>query len=254
METRFHDYADGETTCEAYVAHDPSIGGRRPVVLVFHAWGGQDDFSRAKAEHLAALGYLGVAIDMYGKGRRGSSPEENGRLMAPFVQDRNLLLRRATAGWSFAREHPLASEQAIGAIGFCFGGMCVLDLARVGRSGLQAVVSFHGLLGAPAGVEPPSRPMHARVLACHGWNDPMARPADFEAFALEMTSAKCDWNAMVFGHRGHAFTNPAANDPDGGMRHCPLAERRAFAAMADFLHECLRKPSKAAIGACPVPA
>lgn len=254
METQFLDYADGDVSCEAYVAHDPSVSGRRPVVLVFHAWAGQDDFARAKAEHLARLGYLGVAVDMYGKGRRGSSPEENGRLMTPFVQDRNLLLRRASAAWNFARHHPLADELAMGAIGFCFGGMCVLDLARAGRPGLKGVVSFHGLLGAPAGVEKGARPLHAHVLACHGWNDPMAKPSDFEAFASEMTAAGCDWNALVFGHRGHAFTNPQAADAKSGMQHCPLAERRAFAAMADFLHECLRQPSKAVMGACPVPA
>jgi dienelactone hydrolase len=254
METQFLDYADGDTTCEAYVAHDISVSGRRPVVLVFHAWGGQDDFARSKAERLAKLGYLGVAIDMYGKGRRGSSPEENGRLMTPFVQDRSLLLRRASAGWNFARHHPLANEHAMGAIGFCFGGMCALDLARAGRPGLQGVVSFHGLLGAPVGVEPGARPMHARVLACHGWNDPMARPADFEAFAREMTLAGCDWNALVFGHRGHAFTNPVAADAKNGMQHCPRAERRAFAAMEDFLHECLRAPVHAPVGVCPIPA
>jgi dienelactone hydrolase len=81
----------------------------------------------------------------------------------------------------------------------------------------------------------------------------MAKPADFQAFAAEMTEAGCDWNAMVFGHRGHAFTNPAAGDPRGGMQYCPLAERRAFAAMADFLNECLREPMKTPVGACPVP-
>ncbi len=254
METELLDYADGDLVCEAYVAHDPSTTGSRPVVLVFHAWAGQDDFARAKAEHLARLGYLGVAVDMYGKGRRGGTVEQNSALMTPFMKDRSMLLRRASAAWNFARHHPLADAHRMGAIGFCFGGLCAMDLARAGRAGLQGVVSFHGLLHAPTGMEAGPRPMHARVLACHGWNDPMARPADFEAFGREMTERGCDWNAMVFGHRGHAFTNPQAADPKGGMQFCPLAERRAMAAMQDFLHECLVAPSKASVGACPVPA
>lgn len=254
MQTQQLDYADGELACEAYVAHDPSISGPRPVVLVFHAWGGQDDFARSKAEMLARHGYLGVAVDMYGKGRRGETPEQCSALMMPFVHDRGLLLRRASAACHFARHHPLADGHRMGAIGFCFGGMCALDVARAGVTGIKAAVSFHGLLGAPTGVTAGPRPMQARVLACHGWNDPMAKPVDFQAFAGEMTAAGCDWNALVFGHRGHAFTNPKAADAAGGMQYCERAERRAFAAMADLLHECLVVQPAASLGACPVPA
>ena len=254
MQTELLDYADGELACEAYVAHDPSITGPRPVVLVFHAWGGQDDFARSKAEMLARHGYLGVAVDMYGKGRRGETPEQCSALMMPFVHDRAMLLRRASAACHFARHHPLADGHRMGAIGFCFGGMCALDVARAGVPGIKGVVSFHGLLGAPSGVQVGPRPMHARVLVCHGWNDPMAKPVDFQAFAGEMTAAGCDWNALVFGQRGHAFTNPKSGDAAGGMQYCERAERRSFAAMADLLHECLVAQPSAALGACPVPA
>jgi dienelactone hydrolase len=221
---------------------------------VFHAWGGQDDFARAKAQMLARMGYLGVAVDMYGKGRRGETPEQCGALMTPFVQDRALLLRRAEAACAFARHHPLADGQRMGAIGFCFGGMCALDLARADVQGIRGVVAFHALLGAPSGVPAAPRPMRARVLACHGWNDPMARPADFQAFADEMTASGGDWNALVFGQRGHAFTNPKAGDPSGGMQYCQRAERHALAAMREFLDECLRAESVAPMGSCPVPA
>ena len=254
METTFTDYADGTLACEAYVAHDPAVRGPRPVVLVFHAWGGQDDFARAKAEHLARLGYLAVCVDMYGKGVRPSGPDACAAAMTPFVKDRSLLLRRASAAWNFVRHHPLADTQRMGAIGFCFGGMCVLDLARAGMPGLRGVVSFHGLLGAPAGVTPGARPMHARVLAAHGWNDPFAKPADFNAFAAEMSGAGADWTSLVLGQRGHAFMNQGAADPAAGMCFCPRAERRALAAMADFLDECLRGDTKTPMGACPMPA
>lgn len=248
------DYTDGTLACEAFVSHDASISGKRPVVLVFHAWAGQDDFARSKAEFLAQLGYHGVAVDMYGKGRRGHSTEENAALMGPFMQDRGMLLRRAVAAMDMAKRHPLADDQRIGAIGFCFGGLCALDLARARLDGVKGVVSFHGLLSPPNPGTQDTRPMSTRVLVCHGWNDPFAKPADMLAFADEMTRAGCDWNAMVFGSRGHAFTNPLATDPSSGMQFCMLADRRAFACMKDFLHECFVLHPSAAMGACPVPA
>ena len=254
METTFTDYADGSLACEAYVAHDPSIRGPRPAVMVFHTWAGQDDFARAKAEHLARLGYLGIAVDMYGKGVRPQGHDACAAAMTPFVKDRALLLRRASAAWNFARHHPLADAHRLGAIGLCFGGMCVLDIARAGLAGLECVVSFHGLLGAPEGVPADARPMHARVLACHGWNDPFAKPADFNAFAAEMSAAGADWTALAFGQRGHAFMNQGAADPANGMRFCEVAERRSLAAMADFLDASLRSAPRASIGACAVPA
>lgn len=253
METGFHDYMDDSLACEAYVARDTSVQERRPVVMVFHTWAGQDDFARAKAEHLARLGYLGVAVDMYGKGVRPQGHDACAAAMTPFVKDRSLLLKRASAAWNFARHHPMADPHRIGAIGFCFGGMCVLDIARAGLAGLQGVVSFHGLLGAPEGVAAGARPMRARVLACHGWNDPFAKPADFNAFAAEMSAAGADWTSLVLGQRGHAFMNQGAADPANGMCFCPRAERRSLAAMADFLDECLRAP-ELGLGACPAPA
>jgi dienelactone hydrolase len=254
METGFHDYMDGSLACEAYVARDSPVEGKRPVVLVFHTWAGQDDFARAKVEHLARLGYLGVAVDMYGKGVRPQGHDACAAAMTPFVKDRALLLRRASAAWNFARHHPLADAHRIGAIGFCFGGMCALDIARAGLAGLQGVVSFHGLLGAPEGVQAGGRPMHSRVLACHGWNDPFAKPADFNAFAAEMSAAGADWTSLVLGQRGHAFMNQGAADPANGMCFCPRAERRSLAAMADFLDECLRGDASMPIGACPRPS
>ena len=254
METEFLPYSDGDVACEAYVARDPSKSGPRPAVLVFHAWGGQDDFARAKAEHLARLGYLGVAIDMYGKGLRPDTQEACAKAMTPFVQDRALLLRRACAAWNFVRHHPLADTHRMGAIGFCFGGMCVLDIARAGLPGLCGVVSFHGLLGAPAGLKQGPRPMQARVLVAHGWNDPFAKPAEFNAFATEMTQAGADWTGLVLGQRGHAFMNQGAANPAAGMNFCNRAEQRALAAMADFLDECLHRDASVPVGACPVPA
>lgn len=251
MHTEFIDYSDGGTTLEAYVAYDPSKSGPRPVVIVSHAWSGQEDFARGYAERFARLGYLGFALDMYGKGVRGSSQEENAKLMEPFVKDRALLLRRISAAVHTAKQIDKADRHRVAAIGFCFGGMCVLDLARAGVDGVVGVVSIHGLL-FPTTVPTGPRPMKTRVLACHGYNDPMGLPDAVNAFAKEMTDAGCDWTLEIFGHRGHAFTNPAADAVGGGMRYCPRAEGRTQAAMEDFLEECFAD-SQPPIGNVPKP-
>lgn len=237
MHTEFIDYAEGEATLEGYIAFDPSKSGPRPVVIVSHAWGGQDDIIRKYAERFADHGYVGFALDMYGKGRRGGSPEENAKLMEPFVKDRALLLRRISAAVNTVKQHDKVDRHRIAAIGFCFGGMCVLDLARAGLEGVVGVVSIHGLL-MPTSVKPGPRPMKTRVLACHGYNDPMVLPDAVDAFAREMTDAGADWTMMMFGHRGHAFTHPEVNNPEGGMRYCERAEGRTLAAMDHFLKEC----------------
>lgn len=252
MHTEFIDYSDGEATLEGYVAYDPSKSGPRPVVLVSHAWDGQNDFARKYAERLAGQGYLGFALDMYGKGVRGTTPEQNAKLMEPFVKDRSLLLRRIAAAVHTAREFDRSDRHRIAAIGFCFGGMCVLDLARAGLDGVVGVVSFHGLL-APTTARPGPRPMKARVLACHGYNDPMGRPEAVIAFAKEMTDAGCDWTMMMFGARGHAFMNPVAQMPAQGFQFCERAEHRAIAAMDSFLAECFAH-TQLNWGAVPVPA
>ncbi|MCE9618288.1 MAG: dienelactone hydrolase family protein [Planctomycetes bacterium] len=253
MQTEIISYADDRMEYEGYAAFDDAERDRRPGVLIFHAWAGQDAFARLQAEKLAALGYVGFAVDMYGKGRRGNSTEENAALMQPLVQDRALLLSRAQAALNTLRHHPRVDRHRIAAIGFCFGGLCAMDVARAGLEGVRSVVSFHGLLGAPSGVTAGAKPLHTKILALHGWNDPMAKPADVLAWAKELTDSGCDWTLEAYGHRGHAFTNPQATDAAGGMQFCPLANRRAFAAMEDFLRETLAESPAASWAKCPVP-
>ncbi len=236
MHSETLDYSDGTTTMEAYLAFDRSRQGPRPVVVICHAWAGQDDFARSRAEHMASLGYLGFALDVYGKGRRGNSPQENAALMEPFVKDRGMLLSRLRAAVHTARHHDRADLHRVAVMGYCFGGLCALDVARAGLEGVVGAVSFHGLF-APSPLPPGPRPMRTRVLALHGWNDPMVRPDAVLGLAKELTDAGCDWTLEAYGHRGHAFTNQAANDPQGGMRYCPRAERRANAAAEEFLRE-----------------
>jgi len=233
METTTVEYHDGDTLLEGYLAHDGS-SGKKPAVLVAHAWGGRDTFECQKAEALAELGYVGFAIDNYGKGILGTSMEENSALMAPFLEDRGMLRQRLLAGLDTLAGLEMVDSSRIAAIGFCFGGLCVLDLARSGAD-VKGVVSFHGLFGAPENL--PNETIKAKVLALHGHDDPMVPPESVLALETEMTQAGVDWQVHAYGHTSHAFTNPQANMPDNGMIYSGNADKRSWTAMKNFLEE-----------------
>jgi dienelactone hydrolase len=203
-------------------------------VLVAHAWGGRSDYEDGKADGLAELGYAALTLDLYGKGVRGSSPEENGALMQPFLVDREMLQKRLLISLNELREQPEVDATRVAAIGFCFGGLCVLDIARTGEK-LAGVTSFHGLLGAPGNTTGNS--ISARVLVLHGWDDPMATPADVDSLAAELSAMGADWQLHAYGNTMHAFTNPAANDRDMGTVYDATADRRSWQAMTNFLDE-----------------
>jgi len=227
-------YMDGDVQLEAFFAFDDSVSGRRPAVLINHTWAGRDEFVAEKARKLAGLGYVGFAVDMYGKGILGSGPEENARLMQPLMDDRAMLQRRMQAALYAVKLLPWVDDSKIAAIGFCFGGLCVLDLARTGAD-INGVVSFHGLLSAPGNTQ--GNAIKAKVLALHGHDDPLAPPEQVLAFEQEMTAAGADWQLHAYGHTMHAFTNPVANNPDSGMVYQPVADRRSWQAMQNFLAE-----------------
>ncbi|MDZ4753861.1 MAG: dienelactone hydrolase family protein [Phycisphaerae bacterium] len=238
MHTEFISYMDGSVECEGYVAMASGLGRPTPVVLVCHAWAGQDDFARTQAEMLGRLGYIGFALDVYGKGRRGGSTDENKKLMTPFVEDRALLRGRLLAAVNTAHRLPMAHANEIAAIGFCFGGLCALDIARAGAPGVRGVVSFHGLFNAPPPAEVgPAQKMSARVLCLHGYADPMVPPEAVTALASDLTEAGADWEIDMYGHTVHAFTNPLANDPSFGTVYKQKVSDRAFAKMRLFLAE-----------------
>lgn len=232
--TNTFNYLDGDVVLEGFFAFDDALQGRRPTVLINHTWRGRDSFVEDKARELAKLGYLGFAVDMYGKGVLGNSPEENGRLMQPFMDDRGMLQQRIKAALATVRLMPWVDDSNIAAIGFCFGGLCVLDLARTGAD-LKGVVSFHGLLGAPDNIS--GQAIKAKVLALHGHDDPMGPPEQVLAFEQEMTAAGADWQVHVYGNTVHAFTNPLANTPEFGMVYQANADRRSWVAMRHFLEE-----------------
>jgi dienelactone hydrolase len=228
-------YPDGEAMCKAFFAYDESLPGSLPTVLVSHMIGGRESFVEDKARALAELGFAAFALDMYGENRRAQSIEEGRALMRPFIEDRALLRKRIVAALHAACALPQVDASRIAALGFCFGGMCVLDLARSGAD-IRGVVSMHGLLKP---TELSNGPIRAKVLALHGHDDPLAPIEDVRAFQDEMSAAKVDWQMHIYGGTMHAFTNPKAANAAGGLMYNRIAERRAWATMLDFLSEIL---------------
>jgi dienelactone hydrolase len=230
------EYRDGDALLEGFLCYDESLPGPRPAVLISHAWGGLDGFVERKARRLAWQGYACFALDNYGKGRRGTTPEECSALMTPFMNDRRMLLKRLQAGLDAAKALPIIDARRIAIMGFCFGGLCALDLAR-GNADIRGAVSFHGML-TPSGLTEPK--VRAKVLMLHGYDDPLAPPEDLLAAAKEFTDAGADWQLHAYGHTVHAFTNPVAQNRSGGMQYDEAADRRSWHALEEFLAEALK--------------
>lgn len=227
-------YLDGDVVLEGFFAFDDALSGRRPTVLINHTWAGRDEFVADKAKKLAALGYVGFAVDMYGKGVLGTNPDQCMALMQPFMVDRAMLQQRMKSALAAVRLMPWVDDSKIAAIGFCFGGLCSLDLARTGAD-IKGVVSFHGLLIPPGNTH--GNVIKAKILALHGHDDPLGPPEQVLAFEREMTEAGADWQLHAYGNTVHAFTNPLVNDPASGKVYSPDADRRSWLAMRNFLDE-----------------
>ena len=225
-------YEGIEGKFEGTVSWDTSQTGPRPGVMIAPTFKGQSGFETQKAELLAALGYVGFAIDIYGQGKRATTPEAASALMAVLNNDRALLLRHMQLATKTIRQLPQVDEHKVAAIGFCFGGKCVLDLARSGAD-IRAVVSFHGIYDPPPLAS--AEKILAAVLVLHGWEDPLSPREPTVALADELTRYGADWQIHMFGHTAHAFTNPQAQAKESGMFFNPLSAERGWGMMQGFL-------------------
>ena len=234
IQTRRIEYRDHDVLLEGYLACEDTGHDSRPGVLVSHAWAGRGEFEENKAERLAELGYVGFALDLYGKGVLGSNPEENRSLMQPLLDDRASLQQRMQLALDVLRKQKEVDGDRVAAMGFCFGGLCVLDLARTGAD-LCGAASFHGLFGAPGNTE--ANEIRAKLLIMHGWDDPMATPDQVLSLAAELTAMGADWQLHAYGNTLHAFTNPSANDAEMGTVYNADADRRSWQSLQLFLAE-----------------
>lgn len=231
MKTEEVNYLVQDKQFKAFVAYPEQQNS--PLVLIVHTWAGRDEFVQNKAIELAQEGFIAMAVDMYGDARVGASTEENQSMMAPLIEDREKLKSVITAAVETGKQLEGVDTNKIAAIGYCFGGLVVLDLARSGID-INGVVSFHGLL---MGSDISDKGIQAKVLVLHGERDPMVPLSMIDEFQQEMTEAQADWQLHSYGNAYHAFTNPDANDPDFGTQYNQNADKRSWQSMMNFFSE-----------------
>lgn len=202
-------YTSDGVNMKGYLAFDDAISDPVPGVLVVHEWWGHNEYARMRARKLAELGYVALAVDMYGEGKQASHPEDAMKFVQEVTANYDGALERFRVAMELLRSHPRTDPTKIAAIGYCFGGATVLNCARAGFD-LKAVVSFHGSLGTPRPAE--KGKVKAEVLVCHGADDPFVTPEDIEGFKKEMTDAGVTYTFTAYEGAKHSFTNPGANE------------------------------------------
>ena len=238
IHTETVEYKDGETLMEGYLAYDDAIKGKRPGVMVVHEWTGLGPYVKRRANELAELGYIAFAADIYGKGVRPKDHEEAAKVSGMYFNDRSLMRAHAKAGLEVLKNHELTDKSRIAAMGYCFGGATVLELARSGAD-IAGVVSFHGALATPNPED--AKNIKAKVLVFQGSEDPFVPQEAVLAFQNEMRKAGVDWQMVIFGGAVHSFTVPeAGNDPSKGMAYNEKADKRSWEMMKLFFKEIFR--------------
>lgn len=227
-------YKQGGTTLEGFLVYDDAIKGPRPGVLIVHQWLGLTDYEKHRAEMLAQLGYVAFCADIYGTGVRPKDAGEAGGVAGKYKNDRALLRARVNAGLETLKKSELVDVKKIAAIGYCFGGTAVIELARSGAE-LNGVVSFHGGLDSPTLAD--GKNIKCKILVCAGADDPFQKPEDLAAFQKEMHDAKVDWQMIQYGGAVHSFTQPNPGFSNPGAKYNERADRRSWADMQQFFAE-----------------
>jgi dienelactone hydrolase len=233
MKTETIEYKEGSTTCEGFAAYDEK--SKKPGVVIVPEWNGVSDYSKKRAQMLAELGYSAFVADIYGKGVRPTTMEACAAEAGKYRDNRALLRARARAALDACRKLPGTDTGKVAAIGYCFGGMAVLELARDGAD-MRGVVSFHGALNTPNAAD--AAKIKAKVLALHGADDPLVPPPEVAAFEKEMRDAKVDWQFVSYGNAVHSFTNfTIPEGTPGPVAYNKKADQRSWVAMQDFFKE-----------------
>ena len=234
IQSKTIDYMQGDTPLEGVLVWDDAVTGPRPGVLVVHQWLGLTAYEKHRAEMLAQLGYVAFCADIYGKGVHPKDTSESGALAGKYKGDRPLLRSRVKAGLDELKKSELADPSRIAAIGYCFGGTTVIELARSGAD-IKGVVSFHGGLDSPAPAD--GKNIKAKVLVLAGADDPFQKAEDLTAFESEMREAKVDWRLIFYGGAVHSFTQPDPGFSNPGAKYNERADKRSWADMKQFFAE-----------------
>ena len=237
MKTQLVEYVANGVTMEGFMVYDDAKNTPQPGVMIVPNWMGLGAFAKEKAEKLALDGYVTFAVDVYGKGVRPESPAEAGKQAGAFKGDRKLFRARLMAGLEVLLKDERTDAAKVAAIGYCFGGTGVLEMARAGAP-VAGVVSFHGGLDAAEGMEAKAGNIPSKVLVLHGASDPYVPAAQVEAFQKEMAAAKADWQMASYGGAVHAFTQKeAGDDASKGAAYQAAADARSWEAMKAFFGE-----------------
>ncbi len=234
-------YQANGTTLKGYLAYDKAVKGKRPGVLVVHEWWGHNEYARKRADMLAELGYVALAVDMYGAGKQASHPEDAQKFSSEIANNMALGRQRFEAAMELLKKQPTTNGSDIAAIGYCFGGAVVLQMAREGLD-LDAVVSFHGSLGTTQPAQPGV--VKAKILVAHGGADPFIKPEQITGFFAEMNQAEADYRFIAYSGAQHSFTNPDA-DVFGVKFNLPLkynkqADQESWQAMQAHLEKAFK--------------
>jgi len=232
--TQSVDYQQGDTALQGYLAYDDAVTTARPGVLIVHQWLGLTDYEKHRAVMLAESGYVAFCADIYGKDIRPKNIQEAGQQATKYKTDRILLRARANAGLAELKKNPLVDANRTAAIGYCFGGTTVIELARSGAE-VRGIVSFHGGLDSPTPAD--GKNIKCPVLICHGADDPFEKPADLAAFEDEMRQAGVDWRLIKYGGAVHSFTQPHVGEAIPGAQYNARADRRSWSDMKSFFGE-----------------
>ncbi len=222
MQTENVDYMGDGITMKGFIAYNDDTTVSKPVVLILPEWWGIGDYTRGRAKQLAALGYVAFAVDMYGEGKTAETPDEAGKLATPFYTSATLAKGRFDAAFAKIRTYKFADTNKVAAIGYCFGGAMVLNMARAGEP-LKGVVSFHGNL---IGNKLDKNLLKADVLVCHGNDDKFVLPAEVATFKKQMDSVGASYTFKSYDGATHAFSNPAATEK-GKKYSIPVAYNAA---------------------------
>jgi dienelactone hydrolase len=236
------DYKAGGVTMKGYLAYDENIKGKRPGVLVVHEWWGQNEYARKRARMLAELGYTALAVDMYGEGKTATHPDDAAKFSSETMKNFDTAKVRFEAAMAFLKKQRTVDPERIAAVGYCFGGGVVLNMARQGED-LKAVASFHGSLAA---VKPATAgKVKARIRVYNGEDDKFTPQQAIDAFMQEMRDAKVDFQFINYPGAIHSFTNPDA-DVLGKKFGLPMAynaeaDKRSWEDMTKFFADVLKK-------------
>lgn len=234
IETKEIEYDVENKRFVGFLAYDSQQTTPSPGILIAHDWEGRHQGMCDIAIRLAKLGYVGFAVDMYGDAVTPDSKARRRAFMTPLVEDRHQITIRMNAAKDALQKQSMVDEKQIAAIGYCFGGLCALDLARSGAD-IKGAVSFHGRLTAPE--KPSKAQIKCKLLVMHGYDDPLIPPEQITDFANEMTNKKADWQTHLYGKVQHSFTNPKAHDEEMGLFYNSTADKRSWNSLKDFLHE-----------------